>query len=75
MTKNARADESILNPATTKGVSLRTTIPSWIVAKMELKKGDKFRWHISEKGYIFVEPIQENNDTYDDKKSVISKVS
>ena len=59
MTKNARADESILNPATTKGISLRTTIPSWIVAKLELKKGDKFRWHISDKGYLAIEVIQE----------------
>jgi hypothetical protein len=46
MAKNVRADESILNLATSTGSSLRTTIPSWLVAKFELKKGDKFRWHI-----------------------------
>ena len=66
MAKNIRADESILNLATSTGISLRTTVPSWIVAKYDLRKGDKFRWHISKEGYIFVEPIQEryqkNND-------------
>jgi hypothetical protein len=46
MAKNVRADESILNTATTNGISLRTTIPSYIVAKLELKKGDRLRWHM-----------------------------
>jgi hypothetical protein len=46
MSKNVRADESVLNSATTGGISLRTTIPSYIVAKLELKKGDRLRWHI-----------------------------
>jgi len=46
MAKNARADESILNPATSTGTSLRTTIPAYIVAKLELKKGDRFRWQM-----------------------------
>jgi len=46
MTKNARADESVLNPATTNSMSLRTTIPSYIVAKLELKRGHRFRWCI-----------------------------
>jgi hypothetical protein len=60
MAKNARADETILNPATKNSMSLRTTIPSWIIAKYELKKGDKFRWHLTEKGLIFIETIQED---------------
>jgi hypothetical protein len=46
MAKNIRADETILASATTTGTSLRTTIPSFIVAKLELKKGDRFRWHL-----------------------------
>jgi hypothetical protein len=58
MTRNARADESVLHPASTNSFSLRTTIPSWVVAKFELKKGDKFRWHISDKGYLAIEVIK-----------------
>lgn len=57
MAKNIRADESILSSATSSGSSLRTTIPSWIVAKWELKKGDVFRWGLSEKdGLIYIRP-------------------
>jgi len=61
MAKNVRADESILNPATSTGASLRTTIPSWIVAKFELKKGDKFRWHIiheKESEYVAIQVMK-----------------
>lgn len=58
MTKNARADESVLHPATTNSNSLRTTIPSYIVAKLELRKGVKFRWHIEENG-LRIEVIKE----------------
>jgi len=50
MAKNARADESVLNPATTNSMSLRTTIPGYIVAKLELKKGHRFRWCIESEG-------------------------
>jgi hypothetical protein len=46
MGKNVRADESVLHPATTNSISMRTTIPSYIVAKLELKKGERFRWQI-----------------------------
>jgi phage terminase large subunit-like protein len=61
MSKNSRADESVLNLATTNGASLRTTIPSWIVAKFELKKSDKFRWHIlheKDTEYIAIQVIK-----------------
>jgi hypothetical protein len=58
MTKNSRADESVLHPATTNSSSLRTTIPSWIVAKLELQKGDKFRWHIKDKENLAIELIK-----------------
>ena len=46
MPKNQRSDESILNPATSKKRSLRTTVPAFIVDQFELKKGDVFRWKI-----------------------------
>ena len=60
MSKNVRADESVLNLATSTGSSLRTTIPSWIVTKFGLKKGDTFRWHIGEKGeYLYVEVFKQ----------------
>ena len=64
MAKNIRADESILSSATSSGSSLRTTIPSWIVAKWELKKGDVFRWSLTEKdGWIHIYPIRpKSND-------------
>jgi hypothetical protein len=50
MTRNVRADESILNAATTNSMSLRATIPSYIVAKLDLKKGHRFRWCIESDG-------------------------
>jgi len=53
MAKNVRADESVLNSGTTGGIALRTTIPSFLVAKMELKKGDRLRWHVEQDGKIF----------------------
>jgi hypothetical protein len=47
MTKNSRSDESILNLATSKRRSLRTTVPSFIIDQFELKQGDKLQWKIS----------------------------
>ncbi len=58
MAKNVRADESILHPATTNSISLRTTIPSYIVAKLELEKGHRFRWCIESEG-LRIEVIKE----------------
>lgn len=58
MPRNVRADESVLNPATTKSASLRTTIPGYLVAKLELKKGDRFRWEI-ENDKLCVQVIKE----------------
>jgi antitoxin component of MazEF toxin-antitoxin module len=57
MGKNARADESVLHLATSKGGSLRTTIPAFIVSTFELKEGEKIRWKL-ENGKIIVEPQQ-----------------
>lgn len=46
MAKNSRSDESILNLATSKRRSLRTTVPAFIMDQMDLKAGDKIRWKI-----------------------------
>jgi hypothetical protein len=46
MAKNSRSDESILNLATSKRRSLRTTVPAFIMDQMSLKPGDKFQWRI-----------------------------
>jgi hypothetical protein len=46
MSKNQRTDESILNLATSKRRSLRTTVPAFIIDQFELKQGDKFQWKI-----------------------------
>ena len=55
MPKNSRADESMLHLATSKGGSIRTTIPAFIVSTFELKEGGKIRWKL-EDGKIIVEP-------------------
>jgi antitoxin component of MazEF toxin-antitoxin module len=47
MPKNTRADESILNLASSKRRSLRATVPSFIVDQFDLKQGDVLRWKIS----------------------------
>jgi len=58
MPKNANADESVIHSATSKGTSFRTTIPAFIVKQFNIEKGDRFKWHISEKdsgeGYLKV---------------------
>jgi len=46
MSKNPRTDESILNLATSKRRSLRTTVPAFIIDQFELKQGDKLQWKI-----------------------------
>jgi antitoxin component of MazEF toxin-antitoxin module len=46
---------TMLNRATSKGGSLRTTIPAFIVSSFELKEGGKIRW-ILDNGKIIVEP-------------------
>jgi len=63
MAKNIRADETILSSATSSGSSLRTTIPSWIVAKWELQKGDVLRWGLNEKdGLIYIRPYRKSHE-------------
>jgi len=33
-------------PATTKGDSVKTTVPLWLVRQMGLKAGDKLHWQL-----------------------------
>jgi len=57
MTQN----ETVLNPATSKSNSLRTTVPMFIINQFKLKQGDKLRWSFkAEKAklIIIVEPIK-----------------
>lgn len=46
MSKNPRADESVLHLATSKRRSLRTTIPAFIMDQFGMKAGDKIQWKI-----------------------------
>ena len=57
MPKNPRADQTILNPATSKGASLRTTIPAFIVSQFGLRKGDSLKWSI-DSGRLMVEILK-----------------
>ena len=57
MTQN----ETILNPATSKSKSLRTTVPMFIINQFNLKQGDKLKWSFkAEEGklVIIVEPVK-----------------
>ncbi|WP_422173949.1 AbrB/MazE/SpoVT family DNA-binding domain-containing protein [Methanoregula sp.] len=55
MPKNSRPDESIVHNSTSKGGSLRATIPSFIASQFDLKHGDKIRWRI-EGDKIVIDP-------------------
>jgi len=51
---------TILNKATPDGESLRTTIPSFIVAQLEFEPGTRLKWELREddKGpYILARPL------------------
>jgi len=53
--------ETVLNPATSKSKSLRTTVPMSIINQFNLKPGDKLRWSFkaaAEKIIIIVEPVK-----------------
>jgi hypothetical protein len=60
MAKSSRQDESILNPATSKSNSLRTTVPAYIVNQFDLKKGDKLNWGI-ENGSVVIQVAKQEN--------------
>ena len=46
MPKNPKSNQTILNPATSTGESLRTTIPSFIKNQFKIGKGDLLEWEI-----------------------------
>ncbi len=50
MSKNPRADETVLHAATSTGTSLRTTVPAFAISQLGLKKGDILRWEIDKDG-------------------------
>lgn len=50
MSKNPRADETVLHAATSSGTSLRTTVPAFAISQLGLKKGDILRWEIDKEG-------------------------
>ena len=50
MSKNSRADETVLHSATSTGTSLRTTVPAFAISQLGLKKGDILRWQIDKEG-------------------------
>ena len=62
MAKYARPDESVLQTATSKSKSLRTTIPAFRVNQFDLKKGDKLSWGI-ENGAVVIKVDKQGNGT------------
>lgn len=60
MAKSSRPNESILNPATSKSSSLRTTVPAYIINNFDLKKGDKLNWCI-ENGFVVIKVAKQEN--------------
>ncbi|MCX6701272.1 MAG: AbrB/MazE/SpoVT family DNA-binding domain-containing protein [Methanomicrobiales archaeon] len=62
MAKSSRHDESVLQPATSKSNSLRTTVPVSIVNQFNLKKGDKLNWGI-EDGAVVIQVAKQGNKT------------
>ncbi len=62
MAKSSRHDESVLQPATSKSNSLRTTVPVSIVNKFDLRKGDKISWSI-ENGAVVIQVAKQENRT------------
>jgi len=62
MAKSSRHDESVLQPATSKSKSLRTTVPAFLVDQFDLKKGDKLSWAI-ENGAVVIQVAKQENKT------------
>ena len=60
MAKSSRHDESVLQPATSKSNSLRTTVPVSIVNQFDLKKGDKLSWGV-ENGAVVIQVAKQEN--------------
>jgi bifunctional DNA-binding transcriptional regulator/antitoxin component of YhaV-PrlF toxin-antitoxin module len=52
---------TVLNKATPKSKSLRTTVPTGIVRQFDLREGDRLRWEIKAQGgdlVIVVTPLK-----------------
>jgi len=57
-----KGEETILTHASTRGSSLRTTVPIGVARQLGLKEGDKLRWEIRADNndlIIMVKPIKE----------------
>jgi len=61
MAKYARHDESVLQTATSKSKSLRTTVPAFLVNQFDLRKGDKLNWGI-ENGAVVIQVAKHENN-------------
>lgn len=57
-----KGEETILTHASTRGNSLRTTVPIGVARQLGLKEGDRLRWEIRADNnslVILVKPIKE----------------
>lgn len=57
MAKYLRNDESVLQSAISKIKSLRTTVPTYLVNQVDLRKGDKLKWGI-EIGSVIIQVVR-----------------
>jgi len=56
-----KGEETILTHASTRGDSLRTTVPIGVARQLGLKEGDKLRWEIRADNnnlIIMVKPVK-----------------
>ena len=73
-----QATITALAKATTDGKSLRTTVPSFIVAQLKLGPGDRFKWELREASdglYIVIRPFSEEKVMKMTEKTEIQMVS
>ena len=59
--KNKEGDITTLSAAQTNSLSLRTTVPIWIVKQFGLSEGDKLRWKIEARDnelVLLVQPVK-----------------
>ena len=64
-------EQTILIQASSKGKSLRTTLPMSLVKQFELKEGDRLDWKIQAKGdklIIVVSPVKNQDNKEGAKK-------
>jgi len=57
-----KGEETILTHASTRGNSLRTTVPIGVARQLGLKEGDKLRWEIRADNnnlIVLVMPVKE----------------